>query len=374
MATTKVIKLLLNYYCLLCMVRVLIIIGTITEEHKTTQEAESSSTSHSATSDDDQQGTSEEECATSDDDDKKKLDLRSKDLILTRKSIWYNQDLFVGNKSPSFGDFVVQKHVATALLGDVKLATHTSSQHKVIIKSTHLNRHSPIENPISEVQWLLKAKHPHVVDIIGEITEPSESIHWTILQYCSGGEIFDVIQKKGRLEEKDAGRYFGQLTAAVSHLHQQGLAHLDLSPENLLLDSNGDLKLCDFGQARMFTEGELLPRPDRKRMLPGKEGYMSPELLSNCLGWNPVMADMWSLGVILFVFLFGVPPFKVAHSSDARFRYVFSGRLHLLLKAWKLDGLVSQDALDLLNHLLCPVNKRYSGSEVLAHPWLSDCT
>jgi serine/threonine protein kinase len=78
------------------------------------------------------------------------------------------------------------------------------------------------------------------------------------LEFVTGGELFDRIVHKGRLEESESRKYFQQLVDAVAHCHCKGVYHRDLKPENLLLDTNGNLKVSDFGLSALPQEVSAL--------------------------------------------------------------------------------------------------------------------
>lgn len=132
-----------------------------------------------------------------------------------------------------------------------------------------------------------------------------------IMEYAPNETIFDIIFFNGKLEEKLARTYFKQLIETVAALHSKGFVHRDLKPENILLDENFQLKLADFGFAKEFTESNK----DRMNTKLGTETYMAPEMHSNRT-YSGVKTDSFSCGVLLFLFMFGRPPFFKASTSD----------------------------------------------------------
>jgi serine/threonine protein kinase len=128
---------------------------------------------------------------------------------------------------------------------------------------------------------------------------------YIVLEYVTGGELFDKIVHQGRLNEDDSRKYFQQLIEAVDYCHSRGVYHRDLKPENLLLDSNGNLKISDFGLS-------ALPQQVREDGLLhtacGTPNYVAPEVI-NDKGYHGASADIWSCGVILFVLMAGYLPF-----------------------------------------------------------------
>ncbi|XP_027904197.1 CBL-interacting serine/threonine-protein kinase 9-like isoform X3 [Vigna unguiculata] len=126
---------------------------------------------------------------------------------------------------------------------------------------------------------------------------------YIVLELVDGGELFDKIAAKGKLEEDEARNYFQQLINAVDYCHSRGVYHRDLKPENLLLDSNSVLKVSDFGLSTYTQkEDELL------RTACGTPNYVAPEVIHN-KGYVGSTSDMWSCGVILFVLMAGFMPF-----------------------------------------------------------------
>ncbi|KAL9315865.1 hypothetical protein ACSQ67_016866 [Phaseolus vulgaris] len=126
---------------------------------------------------------------------------------------------------------------------------------------------------------------------------------YIILEFITGGELFDKIVSHGRLSEADSRRYFQQLIDGVDYCHSKGVYHRDLKPENLLLDSQGNIKISDFGLSAFPEQGVSMLRTTC-----GTPNYVAPEVLSH-KGYNGAPADVWSCGVILYVLLAGYLPF-----------------------------------------------------------------
>ncbi|KAK3276787.1 kinase super protein, variant 2 [Cymbomonas tetramitiformis] len=123
------------------------------------------------------------------------------------------------------------------------------------------------------------------------------------LEYASGGELFDRIAKKGRLKEGEARYFFQQLVCGVDYCHSEMVCHRDLKLENTLLDQDSRVKICDFGYSKSAVYHSV---PDTAV---GTPTYIAPEvLLDDQYGGNS--ADVWSLGVALFVMLAGRYPFQ----------------------------------------------------------------
>ena len=170
------------------------------------------------------------------------------------------------------------------------------------------------------------------------------------MEYCPNGDLFDLVKKTGKLSENLAKSLFLQLTNAVEYLHSSAeVAHLDLKLENILIGNDYKLKLCDFGFAEDLKSKVLKNK--------GTDGYKAPEIyLQSNEGFDGDKADIFALGVILFIMIFGVPPFTIATRDNTYYRLFYKGanslkhffRLHPATKSAYYSGTIDVDLLDLL--------------------------
>jgi serine/threonine protein kinase len=154
-----------------------------------------------------------------------------------------------------------------------------------------------------EISTMKLVKHPYVVQLL-EVMASKTKIY-IVLEYVTGGELFDKIVHQTRLKEDESRKYFQQLIDAVDYCHSRNVYHRDLKPENLLVDANGNLKISDFGLS-------ALPQQCRADGLLhttcGTPNYVAPEVI-NDKGYHGATADLWSCGVILYVLMAGYLPF-----------------------------------------------------------------
>ena len=140
------------------------------------------------------------------------------------------------------------------------------------------------------------------------------------MEYCPHGDLFELIKRVGRLEESVAKALFVQVLNGVEYMHGSAeIAHLDLKLENILIGKDCKLKICDFG----FAEDVKANIHQNK----GTDGYKAPEIYiqNNDDGYDGAKADIFSLGVILFILIFGVPPFTMATKENAYYRIFYRG-------------------------------------------------
>ncbi|EXC01171.1 CBL-interacting serine/threonine-protein kinase 8 [Morus notabilis] len=181
------------------------------------------------------------------------------------------------------GKYEIGRTIGEGTFAKVKFAQNTETGESVAMKV--LDRSTII-------------KHKMVDQVLASRTKI-----YIILEFITGGELFDKIVHHGRLSEAGARRYFQQLIDGVDYCHSKGVYHRDLKPENLLLDSQGNLKISDFGLSALPEQGVSLLRTTC-----GTPNYVAPEVLSH-KGYNGAVADVWSCGVILYVLMAGYLPF-----------------------------------------------------------------
>jgi len=212
-----------------------------------------------------------------------------------------------------------------------------------------------------EIEIMNMVDHPNVINLFEIFDEPKKMN--LVLELVTGGELFDRIVAKGNYSEKDAATCMSQLCQALDYLHTKKIVHRDLKPENLLYASPADdanLKVADFGLARMLTAGDMM------KTACGTPGYVAPEILKN-KGYDSGAVDMWSAGVILYILLCGFPPFY-EEELPALFDQILHARYDFPSPWW--DN-ISADGKDLVKKLLeLDVKKRLTAAQVLAHPWM----
>lgn len=211
--------------------------------------------------------------------------------------------------------------------------------------------------------------HNHILLLHKDFVDQPTNARCLVFDYCPYGELYDQVQMAPQrsLGLETARSFFQQITCAVRFIHAHNIAHRDISLENILVDEHKHCRLADFGLASDYgaaCAGRV-----------GKAFYMAPEVLS-CQQdgyYDGLKADIWSLGVLLFIMVTGVPPFETASDSDARFRVVKSRGVNQLLCIWQMENRVTDELRDLLAQMLhVDVQERISIEKVCSHPWLQD--
>ena len=208
-------------------------------------------------------------------------------------------------------------------------------------------------------------KHPNIVRLY-DVIETDKYIG-IILDYASGGELFDHILAHRYLKEKDACRLFAQLISGVWYIHQCKIVHRDLKLENLLLDRNRNVIITDFGFANRFEHRT----DDLMQTSCGSPCYAAPELVISEGAYVGSAVDIWSCGVILYAMLAGYLPFDDDPANpdgdniNLLYKYIVNTPL-------SFPDYISPEARDLLSIMLQPDPQRRADlSLVMQHPWLA---
>ncbi|KAJ2080904.1 spindle assembly checkpoint kinase [Coemansia sp. RSA 988] len=260
------------------------------------------------------------------------------------------------NRHWRLSDFDIGRILGKGKFGRAYLAREKGTNYicalKVLFKSEL--QESNIEKQLKrEVEIQTHLRHPHILRLYGYFHDGKRI--YLILEYAARGEMYKLLQKQGSFGEPEAAKYIAQMATALEYLHSKNVIHRDIKPENLLINANGDLKIADFGWS-------VYSRNSRRRTLCGTLDYLPPEMVEG--RDHDASVDLWSLGVLMYEFLVGVPPFEDLKSHKATYRRIARVDLHI-------PPSVSTDAADLILKLL-----QYNGSkrlplgDVLRHPWI----
>ncbi|KAH9061963.1 Pkinase-domain-containing protein [Lactarius vividus] len=268
---------------------------------------------------------------------------------------------------PKFGPYLLLQTLGEGEFGKVKLGLHTTWAEEVAVKLIKRNnidsalRMSKVER---EIEVLRMLKHPNIVRLY-DVIETDKYIG-IILDYASGGELFDHILAHRYLKEKDACRLFAQLISGVWYIHQRKIVHRDLKLENLLLDRNRNVIITDFGFANRFEHRT----DDLMQTSCGSPCYAAPELVISEGAYVGSAVDIWSCGVILYAMLAGYLPFDddpanpEGDNINLLYKYIVNTPL-------SFPDYISPEARDLLSIMLQPDPQRRADlSLVMQHSWL----
>uniref|UniRef100_A0A7N6FKQ1 MAP/microtubule affinity-regulating kinase 3 n=1 Tax=Anabas testudineus TaxID=64144 RepID=A0A7N6FKQ1_ANATE len=262
-----------------------------------------------------------------------------------------------GDDSPHVGNYRLLKTIGKGNFAKVKLARHILTGREVAIKiidKTQLNPTS-LQKLFREVRIMKILNHPNIVKLF-EVIETEKTLY-LVMEYASGGEVFDYLVAHGRMKEKEARAKFRQIVSAVQYCHQKHIVHRDLKAENLLLDADMNIKIADFGFSNEFTVGGKLDT------FCGSPPYAAPELFQGKKYDGPEV-DVWSLGVILYTLVSGSLPFDGQNLKELRER-VLRGK-------YRIPFYMSTDCENLLKRfLVLNPGKRGTLEQIMKDRWIN---
>eukprot|EP01084_Bolivina_argentea_P013853 25952_1 len=304
--------------------------------------------------------------------------------------------------------FELKRQLADTLQGRIYSAIDRNVGNHVVVKETwkqlvamgkSRDGHTVPENFVEEkriLTYLSAQKDAHLgfVRLLDEWEDKDCFLY--AMEMCRGGELFEYIkgmhsdgavahytrqQSRLKQEEMEEGNdwikavqhMFAQIVSCMAWIHSKGVCHLDLSLENAMIFSRSKkqgntIKIIDFGLAKYYPNGKFT-----NNCRVGKISYMAPEVFAR-KKYDPRCADIWSLGVMLFMMLIGAPPYQVPSPSNPAFNFIVNGRLRDVLKHWKRLRCVTRDAIDLLNKIFKKENERITMDDLLKHPFLFEAT
>ncbi|KAM9497724.1 serine/threonine-protein kinase MARK2-like isoform 28-T29 [Salvelinus alpinus] len=261
------------------------------------------------------------------------------------------------DEQPHIGNYRLLKTIGKGNFAKVKLARHVLTGKEVAVKiidKTQLNS-SSLQKLFREVRIMKLLNHPNIVKLF-EVIETEKTLY-LIMEYASGGEVFDYLVAHGRMKEKEARAKFRQIVSAVQYCHQKCIVHRDLKAENLLLDADMNIKIADFGFSNEFTMGNKLDT------FCGSPPYAAPELFQGKKYDGPEV-DVWSLGVILYTLVSGSLPFDGQNLKELRER-VLRGK-------YRIPFYMSTDCENLLKKfLILNPTKRGSLEQIMKDRWMN---
>ncbi|XP_023991262.1 MAP/microtubule affinity-regulating kinase 3 isoform X4 [Salvelinus sp. IW2-2015] len=261
------------------------------------------------------------------------------------------------DEQPNIGNYRLLKTIGKGNFAKVKLARHVLTGREVAIKIIDKTQMNPtsLQKLFREVRIMKILNHPNIVKLF-EVIETEKTLY-LVMEYASGGEVFDYLVAHGRMKEKEARAKFRQIVSAVQYCHQKKIVHRDLKAENLLLDADMNIKIADFGFSNEFTMGSKLDT------FCGSPPYAAPELFQGKKYDGPEV-DVWSLGVILYTLVSGSLPFDGQNLKELRER-VLRGK-------YRIPFYMSTDCENLLKRfLVLNPSKRGTLEQIMKDRWIN---
>lgn len=254
----------------------------------------------------------------------------------------------------SFNDYTILNQIGKGGYAEVYKAVHNQTQQTVAIKilEKDISNKMQLMQILDEIELSKKLKHPFICQHFDSF-EHDKKIY-IVMEYAEGDTLLDHINNTSGLSEKDALIYFAEMLSALNYLHQNNIVHRDLKAENVLFDSNGKLRLIDFGLSKEVSADTIMTTRC------GSPAYVSPEMIKG----EPYSmgTDIWSLGIILFAIVAYRLPFE-----DNNIKNLFN---MILFQKIVYPEFFSANLIDLLSSMLeKDQEQRIKLKSIIEHPW-----
>ncbi|KAJ1354644.1 hypothetical protein KIN20_011638 [Parelaphostrongylus tenuis] len=205
-------------------------------------------------------------------------------------------------------DFDIGRPLGRGKFGSVFIARSKEEKIVVALKvlfKEQIFKHNVAHQVKREIEIQYHLRHPNILQLKGYFHDQQRV--YIILEFAEGGELYERMKKKVRLDEAEAAKYVRQLADALSYCHVRRVIHRDIKPENILLDRKGNAKIADFGWAVVSADS-------RRETLCGTLDYLPPEMISGKTHDHTV--DNWAIGILLHEMLVGRPPFEFPEKEE----------------------------------------------------------
>jgi len=301
--------------------------------------------------------------------------------------IKYIKEYYIQNKKypeTKINFYLYGRRIGQGAFGKVNLGLNVLTGRVVAIKSFKKTPIEKFKHKMKKIQYetelMKRFNHKNITKILEVFND--EEYMLIIMEYINGGNLFSFVKKRRKLSEKMSKFLFRQIILGIQHIHSKNVVHRDIKLENILIDFNNNVKICDFGIGKVLnSEDELLY--DKC----GTPMYMAPEIIlsNDDNGYKGFPVDIWSSGITLYIMLSGNLPFNFKNKDNKKPCNSLNNNMKSKNNSYLQNQIInekpkdidniSEEAKNLLKGLLNknPL-KRLTCEEILNHPWLKNST
>lgn len=216
---------------------------------------------------------------------------------------------------------------------------------------------SSLKKIMQEYNILKRARHQNIVRLYESFDTDSHTVY--VMEVCGGGDLLTYVRRRRKLKEDLAKHVFCQLIRGLMYVHSKRVLHRDIKLDNILLTSEGDVKICDFGVSKLVQN-----KNQTQHEQCGTPAYIAPEVFKG-KGYKGFQSDVWSAGVVLYAMLYGTVPFKATNMGELQQQIIN------VQCSWGQPGDISDGAMSILKRILeADPNKRLTPQQILLDPWM----
>lgn len=302
----------------------------------------------------------------------------SKRSLSPPSSLTFRGKAFIHTKTPkkkqkklkySFEkDFQLIKEIGRGSYGNIHLVTLNQTKQKYAVKQinkkiNYIQENEKEKNIYNEKKILKYLSHPFIIKL--QFSFQDEDNLYLVMDYISGGDLSSYIHNYKNFNEEIAKFYLSEVYLAIRYLHSKNIIHRDIKSENILLDSNGHIKLIDFGTSKKGVDNIHLTSS-----FVGTPECLPPEVLQHKpYGFS---YDWWCFGILMYEMIYGFPPFRDFYQGGIFHLILNNEPLYYKFHPGRLPRKVkiSNNAIDLMQKLLCKnPEKRIKPEEIPKHPF-----
>ena len=276
------------------------------------------------------------------------------------------------NTKVEYSDFEIIKTIGRGSVGKILLVKYNNELYAMkSMRKDQIISEDIIDNILVERNILLEGQCEFLLTLSYFFQTP-ERLYF-ITPFIKGGDLYHRLKNEGYIKEDQVKFYAAQIAVGIQHLHDLGIAYRDLKPENVLINDDGYIKLCDFGSSVKLRGTE------KETMFAGSPEYASPEMITH--EGHTFMCDWWSFGILLYELLYGNTPF-FNMDKERMYDLIVTGAISfpksLTIGEKNVNVKVSEDAKSLISKLLekDPGTRlgRKGLAEIKKHPFFSSIT
>lgn len=263
--------------------------------------------------------------------------------------------------------YVISRKIGQGSYATVHLAEYSENNRRVKLACKIFDKERAPKDFLDkffprELDILTRIENPHIIQV-HSILQRGPRV-FIFMRYAENGDMLDFIRQNGLVPERQSKIWFRQMVQGLQYLHSLNVAHRDLKCENILLSRHWNVKLADFGFARFCVD------TDGKRVLSqtycGSAAYAAPEVVSGT-PYNPKLADVWSLGIILYIMVNATMPF-----DDSNLKKLLKDQL---ARKWdfrsRVKDVLTPSLTQLVRNILEPdITQRITLDRVATHDWV----